>query len=87
MDGAIREIPSVYGPRGIGQNRQGGQRRSRGFEETLEGKNSEGTAPDLDEAPESASGSGLDPVPKPLQDHRPPGRRDDEGRSHIDVLA
>ena len=87
MDGVIRGIPTIHGPRGIGQNRQSGQRRRGGFEETLKGKDSAGVGPELDEAPESASGSGLDPVPKPLQDRRPPGRRNDEGRSHIDVLA
>ncbi len=87
MDGAIRGIPSVYGPRSIGQNGRGNQRRGKGFEEAMEGKDPGGVVPDPDDAPDSAAQSGLDPVPKGLQDHRPPGRRGDEGRRQIDILA
>ena len=94
MDDAIRGIPSVYGPRSIGQSGRGSQRRGKGFEEAMKGKDPggvapdpRGAAPDRDDAPGSAVQSGLDPVPKGLQDHRPPGRRGDEGRRQIDVLA
>ena len=94
MDDAFRGIPSVYGPRSIGQSGQGSQRRGKGFEEAMKGKDPggvapdpRGAAPDRDDAPGSAVQSGIDPVPKGLQDHRPPGRRGDEGRRQIDILA
>jgi hypothetical protein len=115
MDDAIRGISSVHGPRSIGQSGRGSQRRGKGFEEAMKGKDPQGAAPDRegvapgpqgaapdrgglapdprgaapdrDDAPGSAVQSGLDPVPKGLQDHRPPGRRGDEGRRQIDVLA
>ncbi len=84
MDGEIRGFSAIYGPRNIGHNRRDGRRRQ-GFEEAMDGKQPGDPSPD--EAPEPTAESALDPLPKRLQDRSPVGRRDDQGRRHIDVLA
>ena len=83
MDGEITGLSAIYGPRSVGHNRRDSRRR-KGFEEEMDGKHPGDSGPD--EEPESTAKSALDPASL-LQGRSPVGRRDDQGRRHIDVLA
>ena len=87
MEGGIKGIPSIHGPRDIGHNRRENRRRSRDFEDTLHGGEPPQPPEEGAENPDPIGDSGLEPRSKPLQKGRLRGRRDDEGRRHVDVLA
>ena len=87
MEGGIIGIPSIHGPRDIAPNRRENRRRSRDFEDTLDGRESPEPPEEGADSPDPIGNSGIGPRPKPLQKGRLPGRRDDEGRRHVDVLA
>ncbi len=84
MDGEITGLSAIYGPRSIGHNRRDSRQR-KGFEEEMDGKHPGDFDPD--EESEPTAKSALDPASKLLQNHSHVGRRDDQGRRHIDVLA
>lgn len=77
MDDAIRSIPSIRGPLSISHNRRDNRRRGKDFEKAL-GEESENPEMQLDEDVE---------LRNPLKRRLPPGRKDDQGGRHIDVLA
>ena len=82
MDDAIRAIPSIRGPLSISHDRREDRRRGKNFEAALTGGREEA---EQAEAPEPE----LAPLPlaKALKGRLPVGRKDDQGRRHIDVLA
>ncbi len=77
MDGTIRSIPSVRGPLSIGHNQKDHRRHGGGFEDAL--------AEQPDERPPEDTEP--DEPQKPLKSRLPAGRKDDQGRGHVDVLA
>ncbi len=87
MDIGIRGIPSIHGPRNIGHDRRKNRRRSRDFEDTLEGRDSAELHQGEADNPDAIGETAVDPQPMPLQKGLPTGRRVEEGRGHIDVLA
>ena len=76
MDDAIRAIPSTRRPLSISHNRRDNRRGGKDFEEALGGQQETPETP-LDENIEG----------RPLKGRLPLGRKDDQGRRHIDVLA
>ncbi len=87
MDVGLGIIPSIHGPRNIGHDRRENRRRSRDFEDTLDGQDSAELHQEDADNPDTIGETGLEPRPKPLQKGLPTGRRDDQDRGHIDVLA
>ena len=87
MDVGIGIIPSIHGPRNIGHNRRENRRRSRDFEDTFEEQDSAELHQGDADNPDTIGDTTVDPLPMPLQKGPPTGRRDDQGRRHIDVLA
>ena len=87
MDVRLAIIPSIHGPRNIGHHRQENRRRSRDFADTLAGQDSAELHQEDADNPDTIGETAVEPRPKPLQKGLPTGRRDDQDRGHIDVLA
>lgn len=84
MDDAIRGIPSVRGPLSISHNRRHDGRRGKDFEEAMSDRGERAERElDADDTPDSRP----EVHPKMLKGRLPLGRKDEQGRRHIDVLA